>query len=121
MFAAGLTSYAHPLGLAAMDGVLDLLQDPAFLGPVRALEQAFLAEMRELAAGPEFQALRCHGLLAALDFAGPGRWKWQDFAAAGVHLFANDKRLVLAPPMVMAVDELKACCASIRRVLGRPE
>jgi taurine---2-oxoglutarate transaminase len=115
--ACGLTNYAHPLGLAAMDGVLDVLADPDFSQSVRDLEKLFKVEMLALAKEPEFKAMRCHGLLAAADFSQPSKLNWQDFVAAGVFVFCNEQRLVLAPPMIMSGEQLKICFTKIRQVL----
>lgn len=117
-FAAGLTNYAHPLGLAAMEGVLDVLTDEEFLRSVKELESAFQTEMRALAEDPAVKAMRCHGLLGAADFSRPGEFRWQDFAEAGVHLLCNDTRLVLCPPMVMTRQELETGFAAIRKVVS---
>ncbi len=104
--ACGLTNYAHPLGLAALDAVIDLLRDSAFLDNKLALEQLFATTMQELTSSPHVIDVRCRGLLAAIDLdcAAP---TWSDCFEKGLHLYSKSNMIVVAPPFVSTVDRLK--------------
>ena len=67
VLSCGLTSYAHPLGLAAMETICDLIIAPQFLKQVKKLEkivESFLVRWKKLSFVKETRSI---GLLAALD------------------------------------------------------
>ena len=100
VLACGLTNYAHPLGLAAMDAVMDLLTDASFMTRKRELEASFATLIEELAGQhPCIRGFRQRGLLAAIDFQTQPP-AWQRFFDAGLYLILREQMLILAPPFV---------------------
>ncbi len=120
VLACGLTSYGHPLGLAALDGVLDLLDDPAFLKSKQELEQIFsrcLARMEQL---PGISGTRHRGLLAAIDFHERAP-DWESCLEAGLYLVAREKMLILAPPFVSEPRRLERAFETLTALIaGHP-
>ena len=102
----GLTSYAHPLGLAALGAVLDLLSDPEFQESKSNLERSFEQGMKEIRECPNVLELRCQGLLAAIDLPEQTAPTWQTMFDSGLHAFSNESRVVLAPPLVSTPERL---------------
>ena len=118
VLACGLTNYGHPLGLAALDAVIDLLDDVTFSAAKQQLEFAF-AEMIEGLADrhKSIVGFRRRGLLAAIDFnvALPA---WQEFQNAGVYVILRDQMMVLAPPFISSRERLEQAFQSLHEVIG---
>ena len=97
MLACGLTNYAHPLGLAALDGVLQLLEDPEFEQLKRVNEKLFGDFVRSLGENSLVQEVRVKGLMAAIYLNHPAP-TWQNGFDAGMHLYGKGNLNILAPP-----------------------
>ena len=95
LLSCGLTNYAHPLGLAALDGVLDLLGDDSFLARIKSLEEVFYRRMMDLVV--VVRGVRVKGLLGAIDLEEAIPLAF--FMERKIHLAVRerDKRLILAP------------------------
>ena len=99
VLACGLTNYGHPLGLAALAGVLEVLTDPEFRRRKKQLESLFADEIEKIAGLPQVQETRCRGLMAAVYLDGDAP-SWKTAFEHGLHLFSNDNLVILAPPYV---------------------
>ncbi len=117
MFACGLTNYAHPLGLAALEGVLDLLNAKGFIKTVEELEETFAKELKELEKLKSVKAIRVHGLLSAIDFHST-TLDWQKLFKAGIHVMASTNRIILAPPLAMSKEHLHEAMGILRSQIG---
>lgn len=104
----GLTNYAHPLGLAALSGVLDLLADPEFQRNKGELEAAFGRALDQLASFECVNQVRRCGLLAAVDLVNRPAPSWETCFASGLHLYSKDRTTILAPPLVSEPARLVA-------------
>ncbi len=113
----GLTAYAHPLGLAALDGVLDLMSDPAFQENKMALERQFGQTMREIRAWPFVGEVRCRGLLAAIDLLDRPAPNWQTMFEGGLHAFSNENTVILSPPLISTPARLAEALDVLKRLL----
>lgn len=111
----GLTSYAHPLGLAAMEGVLDLLEDAEFQEHLRELSECFASEMKKISMIKSVKALRCIGLLAAIDTHETVDKK--SIQKAMLTLVNQGQRLVLAPAFTFESDHLTQHLQQLAAVL----
>lgn len=117
VLACGLTSYAHPLGLAAMSGVIDLLEDDAFTTSRRNLEGVFSACLAELCQKPFVTGCRHRGLLAAVELSKPAP-DWQAFIDAGLYLVTRANSVILAPPFTSSPDRLEKAFRQLVEVLA---
>ena len=118
VLACGLTNYGHPLGLAALDAVIDILNDPDFCQQKRSLEKTFASALGKLQDQcASVVGMRYRGLLAAVDFnqALPA---WQVFLEAGLYVVTRDQMLILAPPFVSTQERLMAAFGSLEEVLN---
>jgi taurine--2-oxoglutarate transaminase len=113
----GLTSYAHPLGLAALEGVLDLMSDPAFQENKMAIERLFGKSMREIREWPFVSEVRCSGLLAAIDLLDRPAPNWQTMFDSGLHAFSNENTIILSPPFVSTPARLAEALDVLKRLL----
>ncbi len=122
VLACGLTNYAHPLGLAALDGVIQQLDNPAFQRNKAELENIFQRHLRQLADRPSITGVRDCGLLAAIDFANRAP-SWRELMENGIHVVVNDKRhmIVLAPPLVSEPARLDQAFASLHDTIESME
>ena len=104
--ACGLTNYGHPLGLAALDAVLDTLEDTNFQSNKSQLETLFADTLLPLANKSHVREVRCRGLMAAiyLDHDAP---TWQQGFDAGMHLYGKRNMNILAPPYITKPVKLK--------------
>ena len=116
VLACGLTNFGHPLGLAALDAVLDMLTDETFTANKQKLELAF-AELIETYANSHksIVGFRRRGLLAAIDFniEPPS---WQCFVDGGLFVVLRDQMLILSPPFVSSPERLENAFASLHEV-----
>jgi taurine--2-oxoglutarate transaminase len=113
----GLTSYAHPLGLAALEAVLDLMSDPAFQENKLSLERLFGLAMLEIRDWPIVRDVRCRGLLAAVDLLDQAAPSWQTMFDGGLHAFSNESSVVLAPPFISTPARLTEALDSFKQIL----
>lgn len=104
VLACGLTNYAHPLGIAAMSGVLEIVQDFEFQKHLQHICTVFKKELEKLKELPEVAEVRFQGMLAAVDLNVDIQWK--TFFDKGIHLATQNKRIVLAPPLIITEAEL---------------
>ena len=101
----GLTNYGHPLGLAATDAVLDILDDADFIARKQALEVAFAEALKPLADRSDVEEVRIRGVMAGIFFNRPAP-SWQAGFDAGLHLFSKQNFTILAPPFVSTPERL---------------
>ena len=102
--ACGLTNYAHPLGMAALSGVLEIVQDFEFQKHLQHICKVFQNELKILKEMPEVETIRAKGMLAGIDLNVDIQWK--SFFDNGIHLATQNKRIVLAPPLIITESEL---------------
>lgn len=112
----GLTNYAHPLGLAALDGVLDLLADPRFQSNAIELERVFASRLQQISEHRIVTAMRQRGMLAAIEFDCEAP-TWEQGIREGLHLAAKGNRNILAPPLISKPDRLQQACDDYIRML----
>ncbi len=117
VLACGLTNYAHPLGLAALDAVLDLLESTSFQQTWRAVESQFQAWLAHVARLPGIHEVRVRGCLAAIETAQPAP-SWNALIQQGVYAFSKDRTLVLAPPLNSNLQHLAAASARVEALLS---
>lgn len=104
---SGLTSYAHPLGLAAMKAVLDHFEDRRFVKAMSALETVFGEELAATKRLGSVAEIRSRGLLAAVFLKGGRKLSWKEGLEAGLHLAVKENMVILAPPYVMTDGALR--------------
>ena len=112
----GLTNYAHPLGLACMNTVIDTLKDPSFIDNKILLERDFAAQLNELKNIDCVSEVRSHGLLAAIQ-SDKLKLDWQDFWKLGVYVYIKQGMLILAPPFILSTNELHELMGRIKEAL----
>lgn len=113
----GLTNYAHPLGIAALRGVLKTINDPHFQKTLKAGREIFKARMEKIRQIPGVTSIRVTGHLAAIDTNATINAK--EFFNEGLYLVAQEKRLILAPPLIINEKELTLAMDKIEAVIKR--
>jgi taurine--2-oxoglutarate transaminase len=121
VLSCGLTSYAHPLGLAVMEAVIDLLQETAFRDRARHLIDVFQSELQRIADCPQVKEVRQAGLLAAIDFEAEAGPTYAGCLEAGLHVVVKDGQIILAPPLVMDPRILRQCMGALAEVIQREQ
>ncbi|MFA6239226.1 MAG: aspartate aminotransferase family protein [Bacteriovorax sp.] len=111
----GLTNYAHPLGVAAMSAVLDIVNDKQFLSNLRHIENVFKNELEHLKSLPIVKEIRVHGMLCAVDLHKTIDGK--KFFQNGLYLVAQTNRIILAPPLIITEAILREAMNKISNVL----
>ena len=117
VLSCGLTNYAHPLGLAALDGVLDSLADPVFRNQMTDLEVCLRDNLAHLQRGHRNAEIRQRGLMAALYLDQPAPC-WTTGIEHGLHYYSRDNLLILAPPYISTCSRLDQACTALRKLLG---
>lgn len=115
MLCCGLTNYAHPLGMAAMRGVLEIVNDKNFIKDLRHVEKIFEEELEKLKSLPNVKAIRSHGMLCAIDLHQTIDGK--KFFQKGLYLVAQANRIILAPPLIISESLLKEAMEKLSQVL----
>ena len=114
----GLTNYGHPLGLAALDAVIDMLTEPEFCQQKTLLEQTFANALQSLQLRHStVEGFRHRGLLAAVDFNRPLP-PWQAFLKAGLYVVTRDQMLILAPPFISTPERRTEAFGALDQVLA---
>lgn len=111
----GLTNYAHPLGMAAMKGVLEIVRDQGFQNDLKKIEKTFFEELESLKEIGIVSEIRVKGMLAAVDLKKSIDWK--KFYQKGLYLVSQTNRIILAPPLIISEKDLKTAMNYIRDVL----
>lgn len=117
VLSCGLTSYAHPLGLAALDAVLDIMEAADFRTNLKTLESAFAAGVRELANQFKASEVRLSGMLAAIEFGTRSLPAWDQLVGHNVYVFTKGNLLILAPPITSAPSRLRQAFADLTAAL----
>ena len=112
----GLTNYGHPLGLAALNAVLNLLANQSFRDQMKSLEIAFKSELKNMAAKKDVIELRIQGLMAAIYFNHDAP-SWQLGFDAGLHFFGKENYCILAPPYVSTAQRLQQAIGNLESLL----
>ena len=115
ILSCGLTNYAHPLGVAAMRGVLDILKDQNFQNNLKKNEKVFSEELEALKEIGIVKEIRVKGMLAAVDLDKSIEWK--KFYQKGLYLVSQTNRIILAPPLIISEKDLKFAMKNIQDVL----
>jgi taurine--2-oxoglutarate transaminase len=115
MLSCGLTNYAHPLGMAAMRGVLEIVNDQKFQDNLRHIEKVFKSELNELEKLKNVSKIRVQGMLCAIELH--QNVEANKFFQNGLYLVSQTKRIILAPPLIMSESLLKEGMKRLTHVL----
>jgi taurine--2-oxoglutarate transaminase len=111
----GLTNYAHPLGVAAMSGVLEIVQDQNFQKNLKHVEIIFKEELEKIKKIKLVKEIRVEGMLCAIDLHKSIDAK--KFMQAGLYLVAQTNRIILAPPLIISSELLRSAMTKITQVI----
>lgn len=114
----GLTSYAHPLGLAAIRGVLRQISRPEFLRGLEDCESLFAERVQQFCDRYQGALVRQLGMLAAIEFGSRQLPPASEFLAAGLHLYTKGNMMILGPPLTSDLERMSVAFDTIHRVLG---
>lgn len=110
VLSCGLTNYAHPLGLAALEAVFTYTESKEFQTNLGSLLKEFEADITSLK-----QTTRVVGGLAAIDIENAPSFK--DLWDAGISVIAQKDRLILAPHLNLPVSIWKEGFAKLEKLL----
>lgn len=115
ILSCGLTNYAHPMGMAAMKGVLEIVKDSQFQSNLIGIEKTFQHTLDSIKKLKGVKEIRCKGMLAAIDLDKTIEWK--KFYDKGLYLVSQTNRIILAPPLVITDADLKSAMNKISEVI----
>lgn len=95
----GLTNYAHPLGLAATEAVLNILESKQVQEKIESFIDDFSQKIKSLSAFNNIKQVRLKGLLAAIELE--NEIPLMSFLNEGLYLYQKKNRIVLAPALTM--------------------
>jgi len=119
VLSCGLTNYAHPLGLKALEAVLQIQQTENFKRHFCELEEAFQRGIADLEKKFSVSESRQLGLLCAIEFRDFSDFNFQDFMNEGVYLYCKGNRIILAPPYVSSVPDMEFLFEAIEKTLQK--
>lgn len=111
VLSCGLTNYAHPLGLKALEAVLDYTESKDFKEHLDALIKQIQKDISSL----KYDS-RVIGALVAIDKENMN--SWQTFWDEGLSLIAQENRLILAPHLNLSIDAWKESFKKLEAILG---
>ncbi len=112
----GLTNYAHPLGLAALDGVISSLADPGFRDEMVELEECFRHNLEQLSRCNNVTGVRHRGLMAAIDLDQPAP-TWKMGIEHELHFFSKENLVIIAPPYISTPRRLESALSALAHLL----
>lgn len=115
ILSCGLTNYAHPLGLAALDAVLTICKDQQFLDHYKLLQETFNKRVLDMAKRPRVKEVRCIGMLAAIEMDNPP--PLVKFLEKGLHFVIHAKRIILAPNYTYSIEKLNEALDILEEVM----
>lgn len=115
VLSCGLTNYAHPLGMAAMKGVLSIVNDQDFKSNLKISQELFENKLQEFKELKNIKAIRFKGMLAAIDLT--NTISFQSFFEKGIYLVTQPNRIILAPPLIIKPEELQKAMNVIYSVI----
>lgn len=104
ILSCGLTNYGHPLGLAALNGVFKIINDPQFHINLKEIIALFHEHLDRLAKKPYIKEIRKIGLLAIVEHH--KTISFDEYASAGLFVYNHPHDVILAPSLLMSADEL---------------
>ncbi|MBK26296.1 MAG: hypothetical protein CME70_20015 [Halobacteriovorax sp.] len=110
ILSCGLTNYAHPLGLAALEAVLAHIEQASFKDHLASLLSEFKKDLEGLS-----QKTRVIGALAAIDLKDAP--SWNTFWDEGISLIAQKDRIILAPHLNLPIDIWKESFNKLEKLL----
>ncbi len=102
---AGMTNYAHPLGLICLYEILKFFETPKFQKQHQNLIKNFQKLVYQISKNPKVKATRQIGLLAAIDLEEAPTWK--EFFNNGIYLVVKENMAILAPSYNTSLKDLK--------------
>lgn len=112
----GLTNYAHPMGMAAMGAVLDIVNESHFQIELKKRIDEFKFLLEKLKELKQVKGIRQIGLIAAVDLN--QTIDWNHFYQGGIYLVAQTNRIILAPPLIIKSEELKLAMDRLNKIIG---
>jgi taurine--2-oxoglutarate transaminase len=112
---AGLTNYAHPLGLAALDGVMKILNDDHFWTHLKGLTD--LLKKFALSLSAHVKETRQCGVLMAIDLK--KGLSMQQLLNEGLYLIVQQdlQRVILAPALNIPHHQLEEGLQKLERII----
>ncbi|TNE99251.1 MAG: aspartate aminotransferase family protein [Deltaproteobacteria bacterium] len=106
VLACGLTSYAHPLGLAALEGVFEVIDNNDFKSQLSINIKTLKTFCDKVSTLQNVREVRVHGLLAAIDVSFDPSQK--EIFEKGTYLLTGPQRIMLAPALNMSTRDLES-------------
>jgi taurine--2-oxoglutarate transaminase len=119
ILSCGLTNYAHPLGMAALKGVLEIVNDQNFHTNRTQSEDVLKAELEKIKTLKNVKEIRSIGLLAAIDLHKTIEWK--KFFENGLYLVSQTNRIILAPPLITSKNILETGMSRVYKTIKENE
>lgn len=115
VLSCGLTNYAHPMGMAAMKGVLEIVKDSDYQSNLIAVERLFAQLLNDLKTLKGVKEIRVKGMLAAVELTKTIEWK--KFYQKGLYLVSQTNRIILAPPLIINEADLRLAMKNVYDVI----
>jgi len=115
----GLTSYAHPLGLAAMNGVFKIIENKKFQINLKVLEKKLLKFSQTLSNLKNVEGCRVSGMMMAILLT--KTIPWEHFIHENIYLVSQEKRLILAPALTYDTKKLDLALKQLLKVIKNYE
>lgn len=112
VLSCGLTNYAHPLGLKALEAVLSYTEQKSFKDHLRELISKIETDIKSLKLNS-----RTIGALVAIDLDSPPTHK--EFFDGGISLIAQETRIILAPHLNLPIDDWSRGFKILERLLDQ--
>ncbi len=116
ILSCGLTNYGHPLGLAALSGVFDIIEDPAFHLRLKESIEVFTRKLDHMSQLPNVTAVRKLGLLGIVEHN--KTISFEQYRRAGLFVYNHPHDAILAPAMTIEPQVLSAALDQLENVIN---
>lgn len=116
ILSCGLTNYGHPLGLAALNGVFKIIEDPSFHIRLKENIEIFTRKLIEISKLKYVKDVRRLGLLGIIEHT--KNISFDEYRKAGLFVYNHPSDVILAPAMTMEPSELEVSLEKLKKVIN---
>ncbi len=116
VLSAGLTNYAHPIGLKLCDEVLNLIEDKKFQENLKSVQEILSKFKDEAGLFTNIKEIRHLGALMAIEVLDQ-KYSWKFFADHGLYINVTGKNIIICPIMTTDLSKLSAALDKLKSLL----
>ncbi|EQC44317.1 aspartate aminotransferase family protein [Bacteriovorax sp. Seq25_V] len=118
VLSAGLTNYAHPIGLKLCDEVLNLIEDQSFQDNLDQVEKLLSDFKENVQSFPNIKEVRHIGALMAIEVI-EQHFSWKVFKENGLYINVTGQNIIICPIMTTDLKKLEDALNKVKNLLNK--